>query len=310
MTASALIRVRMPALGIRALTVALALPSYLVLMWMGEAVWVGAVVWSAIIAGHEYFNLMETGGYPTNSKLGMLWIAILIVRYSGALNNIPLAVVITWGMMALLASALFSRRTPFLTWLSTAGGAMYIGSSLALLVPIRQSEAGFWWLLFLLGSTFMADTGAYLVGSVWGKRKLWPAISPKKSWEGLLGALVIGPLCGMGLAWLSMQAGPSQALLAAAQAPLLQLDWIRDITALNASFFRPLPLSWATALGLGILIGVWGQIGDLAISMWKRHVGAKDTGTLFRGHGGMLDRLDSLLFTAPLVFSFILIFGG
>lgn len=307
MSRSTLARIKMPALGVRVLTVSFILPTYILFMWLGEAIWGAAVIWSAMMAGYEYFNLMERGGYPTNSKLGMLWIAILIARYSGALDSIPLAMVVTWGMIALLASALFSQRTPFLTWLSTAGGAMYIGSSLALLVPIRQSEAGFWWLIFLIASTFMADTGAYLVGSVFGRHKLWPQLSPKKSWEGLIGALTIGPLCGAGLVHATHQPGFTQPFKTFSAMPLHSHAWFQDITALQASFFAPLPINFAAGLGIAVLIAILGQMGDLAISMWKRHVGVKDTGTLFRGHGGMLDRLDSLLFTTPLVFTFILL---
>ncbi len=300
-------RIRIPALGMRLLTVSVALPSYVFLMWAGETFWIAAVVWSAIIAGYEYFNLMEKGGYPTNSKLGMVWIAILIIRYSGAFDTIPLAVVVTWGMIALLASALFSRRTPFLTWLSTAGGAMYIGSSMALLIPIRQHESGFWWLFFVMLSTYMADTGAYLVGSLWGKHKMFPDISPKKSWEGLLGAVTIGPLFGILLILASYQPGWSKALIALSQTPVLSWTGVQTITSLDPFFFAPLPINLWTGLALGMAISLLGQLGDLTISMWKRHVGAKDSGTFFRGHGGMLDRLDSLLFTAPLVYSFILL---
>lgn len=301
-------RIKIPSLGIRTITVALVVPAYALFIWMGESIWVGAVIWSAIIAGHEYFNLMESGGYPTNSKFGMLWIAILIASYSGALAQIPMVVIITWGMMTLLASALFSRRTPFLTWLSTAGGTLYIGSSLALLVPIRQTEAGFWWLVFLLIGTFMSDVGAYIIGSIFGKHKLWPEISPKKSWEGLAGALVIGPLSALWLVWASHQPGLAQFLLNFSELPAMQRDWITDLIAIEPVYFVPLPIALSVGLIMGILIAIFGQMGDLTISMWKRHVGAKDTGTIFRGHGGMLDRLDSLLFTAPLVFAFILIF--
>ncbi len=300
-------RIRIPALGIRLLTVAVAVPSYVFLMWVGETFWIAAVVWSAIIAGYEYFNLMEKGGYPTNSKLGMVWIAILIIRYSGAFDNIPFSVVVTWGMVVLLASALFSRRTPFLTWLSTAGGAMYIGSSMALLIPIRQHESGFWWLFFLMFSTYMADAGAYLVGSLWGKHKMWPDISPKKSWEGLIGSVTVGPLSGLTVILASYQPGWDRALIALSQTPFLSWTGIQTVTSLDPFFFSPMPINLWTGWALAMAISLLGQLGDLTISMWKRHVGAKDSGTFFRGHGGMLDRLDSLLFTAPLVYSFILL---
>lgn len=302
------LRLRRPAgLGIRLLTVCIVVPSYIGLVALGEAIWAAAVVWSAIMAGYEYFNLMEKGGYPTNSKLGMALIAILIVRYSGAFSNIPLAVVITWGMIALLASALFSRRTPFLTWLSTAGGSIYIGSCLALLVPIRQGDAGFWWLMFLMFSTYMSDAGAYLVGSLLGRHKMWPELSPKKTWEGLIGALVLGPLFGLIMIYLSNLTVWSPLMVNLSESLFWQRPWIQEITALDVPSFSPLPISYGMGLVLAVGIALLGQLGDLVVSMWKRHVGTKDSGTLFRGHGGMLDRVDSLLFSTPLVFSLILL---
>lgn len=306
MTATARTRISIPSLGIRTITVALAVPAYVFCIWMGESIWVGAVIWSAILAGYEYFTLMESGGYPTNSKFGMLWIAILIARYSGELAEIPMALFLTWGMIILLASALFSHRTPFLTWLSTAGGVLYIGSTLALLIPIRHAESGFWWLILLLLGTFMSDTGAYIVGSLWGRHKLWPEISPKKSKEGLVGALTVGPLCCLWLVWASKRTGFTNLLERFSELAIMQQPWISNPLALEPQYFLPLPLGLAEGLGIGVLIAAFGQIGDLTISMWKRHLGAKDTGTFFRGHGGMLDRLDSLLFTAPLMFAIMI----
>jgi phosphatidate cytidylyltransferase len=116
--------------------------------------------------------------------------------------------------------------------------------------------------------TWGADTFAYLVGSRWGRHKLWPRLSPKKSWEGLAGS-VLGSLLGaVGVAVL-------------------------------------FNLSWASCLFLGLIIPVVDLFGDVSISMMKRDVGVKDSSNLFPGHGGFLDRIDSLLFVSIVVYYYV-----
>ncbi|MCG8403027.1 MAG: phosphatidate cytidylyltransferase, partial [Firmicutes bacterium] len=125
------------------------------------------------------------------------------------------------------------------------------------------------WLIFLLVCTWSSDTGAYLVGRKWGKRKMAPSLSPGKTVEGAAGG-VLG------------------SLLAA---------------ALVAVFYRELPE--LPVLVLGVLVGVAAQVGDLMESALKRQAGVKDSGRLIPGHGGILDRFDSMLFTAPLVYYYV-----
>jgi phosphatidate cytidylyltransferase len=124
-----------------------------------------------------------------------------------------------------------------------------------------------WWLLMAILITWSNDTLAYFTGVTIGKHKLWPRLSPKKSWEGTVGGFLGAALAGGLVAMLS-------------------------------------PLS--IGFGLGALIGLIGGIlalfGDLSISMVKRQVGVKDSGHLIPGHGGMLDRLDSVLFVVPFVY--------
>ncbi|MBA3571545.1 MAG: phosphatidate cytidylyltransferase, partial [Pyrinomonadaceae bacterium] len=119
--------------------------------------------------------------------------------------------------------------------------------------------------LVLMGS----DTGAYFVGRAFGKRKLAPSISPEKTWEGVAGGLLAGLLMG---------------------------------TIAHFWFFRELPLK--LALPLAAVMTVVGILGDLTESALKRSAGAKDTANILPGHGGLLDRLDSLLFNAPVIYYF------
>ena len=131
------------------------------------------------------------------------------------------------------------------------------------------------WLLFLLLTTFSVDSAAFLVGRAWGRRRLAPAISPGKTWEGAFAGFVAG----------------------VAVAPILG--------ALLA-----LPLSVAEGLGLGAGMAVLAQLGDLAESLLKRSVGVKDAGVLVPGHGGVLDRYDSIVFPLLLVYYYVVLFKG
>jgi phosphatidate cytidylyltransferase len=137
-------------------------------------------------------------------------------------------------------------------------------------VELHGLAGGLHWIWLLVLVTWVGETSAYFVGSMLGRRKLAPAISPKKTVEGALAQLVISPLAAL-----------------AAQ------PWLGST------------LTAAEAVGLGLVLGVVGQVGDLVESALKRSVGAKDAGQLIPGHGGILDRLDGLLFNTPVVFYYV-----
>jgi phosphatidate cytidylyltransferase len=147
---------------------------------------------------------------------------------------------------------------------------LYVVLPLSLLVVIDRFPGGNLWIFFLLAAVFANDTGAFYVGRSLGKRKLHPSVSPGKTWEGTVGG------------WLA-------AVLAA---------WIW--CALSGLY----PFDWAMA-ALAAGVAVLGQIGDLAESMLKRSYGVKDSGGILPGHGGILDRIDGLLFAIPLLYVFL-----
>jgi phosphatidate cytidylyltransferase len=170
-----------------------------------------------------------------------------------------------------------SRRERLVfSWGWTLAGILYMGWMLSHYVTLRELDHGRELVLLVLFSTFACDTVAFLVGRTWGRHLMAPAISPKKTWEGAVAGFV--------------------AAIAAALAlrSLLNLgDW-------------ELPLSYVQTVVLGCLIGLFAQIGDLLESLIKRRAGAKDSGRLMPGHGGILDRVDSLVFTGAIVYYYVI----
>ena len=204
---------------------------------------------------------LYTGGVARPSEL-TVWTGLAIVAFG-------VVAILVWLLEAL-------RRRPYpavLGALFTLGGALYLGLGLGFLIDLRLAESDGtrgWlgalpvWLLLALIPTWIGDSVAYLVGARLGSRKIVPRISPGKTWEGTLAGFAAAAVTALLIAVSAgTQTGP--ALLVAA------------------------------------LVGPVGFAGDLFESALKRAVGAKDSGTLFPGHGGVLDRIDSLIFVAPTV---------
>ena len=149
-------------------------------------------------------------------------------------------------------------------------GIIYIPVLLSFLILIRQGSSGMIWIFILLAIIFAGDTSAYYVGSYFGRRKISPAISPGKTIEGAIGGLGANLIVG----------------------------------TIGKSFFLP-GLPWGTSILFFIAVGIAGQVGDLFESELKRSSGIKDSSSILPGHGGILDRIDALLFAAPVAYIFI-----
>lgn len=153
-------------------------------------------------------------------------------------------------------------------------GLAWVGL-MTFLIRLRSLDHGVAMLLLALGISWAADTGAYFAGRSFGRTRLYPRVSPKKTWEGLAG-------------------GVAGSML-----------WVLAIEAFALPTF-----SWATVLVMGPVASVAGVLGDLNESMLKRSHGVKDSGTILPGHGGLLDRIDSVLFVAPVVWAWHVGFPG
>ena len=216
-------------------------------------------------------------------RVGLAPIVLLSVPAAVSLAVLPVSVhqpQTAWiGLIVLLlvgagsASLLPGRfRSGLLSWTVTVIAVLYVGLLLGHLTLLRGMRDGAWWVFDTLVITWAYDTGAYFAGSLLGRRPFMHHISPKKTVEGVLGGLFLSGLAGLIFV-------PTTGLV-----------------------------PWQGIL-LGVALAVAAQAGDLVESMVKRQTGVKDSGALVPGHGGILDRIDSLLFTAPLAAYAALLLG-
>jgi phosphatidate cytidylyltransferase len=243
---------------------------------------------AAALGAWEFYRLGTHAGARPLTVFGVIWAVLFIVAalFNGEwASSSEAASYADWAVGALLASAavlpliwlvIFRRDTWPQSWVWTLTGILYMGWMVGHYVMLRQLDHGRELVILALFTTFACDTSAFFVGRTWGKHHMTPTISPHKTWEGAIGGF----------------AGAVAA--AAALCYLLNLgSWT-------------LPLGYLEAAGVGCLVGVAAQLGDLLESMLKRRAGVKDSGNLLPGHGGVLDRIDSLVFTGVIVYYFVL----
>lgn len=248
-------------------------PLVLGLAYLGGLWFLGLMLLVGFLAGWEYFSLLVQGGSAPLRWPGLIGILAVIAEAYWA-QAWSLRLLLTALIVLSLVIALFrSGQTPVTDWAWSLAGVIYFGLLLNHFVALRNLPAGLQWLLLGLLLTWITDTGAYFSGRGLGKHKLWPRHSPKKTWEGAIGGWLVGTAAGALLGpWL------------VGQSP------------------------WAGA-ALGGLVCLVAPFGDLAESMVKRQMGAKDSGHLIPGHGGMWDRIDSLLFVIPVVYYWASLIG-
>jgi phosphatidate cytidylyltransferase len=166
----------------------------------------------------------------------------------------------------------------------------YIAIPMALLVEVRQQSAGAIWTIYTLLAVWAGDIFAYFVGKSLGRHRMSPQISPNKTWEGaaasILASVIVGTL------WMQHAPGISSALLR-----------IGLIDRRDGMFGLEQPQLWPIIL-LSAVVNIAAQLGDLIESLIKRGAGAKDSGAILPGHGGMLDRIDAMLFAVPIVWAY------
>lgn len=258
----------------RLISALILLPIGIAVILIGGGLFDLVIAFIFTLAVYEFVQLMKTGKFAPNLvfAVALMWMLLLdAVLPRLSLSRPALALL----LIAALAWQMRDRAgSPTANWALTVTGGIYLGVAGAHFILIRQLNDGQWWLLLALAGTWLADSGAYFVGRKFGVHKMTPSLSPKKSWEGLAGGVAFGVLF--------------TALLAVVLSQVLNID-----------------LPWWAGAVLGLIGALIGVLGDLSISMIKREVGAKDSGHIIPGHGGVLDRLDSLLFTIVVSFYFI-----
>ncbi len=252
----------------RLVLAALSIPIlYVLIRYLPSQAFSALTLVTAVLALREFYRLY----YPQDQllvehALGSALTGILFASIVWPLG-IPERALWCGALFAVVVWRVASKRAlkPALTDSAVLlFGVLYVGLTLSHLVLLRELEDGVLLVFMLLLVTWGGDTGAYLAGKAFGRHKLAPAISPNKTVEGLCGGLLFAVMGAM----------------------------------LSQLWFLP-SFSLAEAVVLGLVLGGAGVIGDLAESAMKRSAGVKDSGHLLPGHGGVLDRIDSLLFTAP-----------
>lgn len=240
-------------------------------------------VWG-IIAVLEFYRLVSATKISPLTYFGLAWTLLLILsRDSDLLSvighysdlNLLTPLLLTSAVVFPLIWLILRRQKDgaFAGWSWTIAGIIYVGWLLSYLVALRGLDDGRNWIFFALFTTFASDTAAFFTGRAIGRHKLAPHISPGKTWEGAIGG-VLGAII--------------VSLFFVLPTPLI------------------LPLNWWQAIILGLLVSVFGQFGDLVESLFKRNMGAKDSGNLLPGHGGFLDRMDSVVFAGIVVYYYVI----
>jgi phosphatidate cytidylyltransferase len=257
----------------------------------------GVLVLAAVIAGGrwivlgvlgvvsigliEYVHLVARRGHRAFGGLMLLWAALFVADRTfpwlglfGPGTALLLLATLGWALVRYRQGT----SNAFTGFALTIAGSFYVGWSMAHFVGIRGMEDGLFWTLTVLFSVWCADTAAYVVGRLMGRARLAPDVSPNKTWAGYLGGVIVTPvvIAALTTAWQRLGAGEA--------------------------------VTWQHGLTIGLLVALIAPLGDLGISMIKRHVRVKDSSPLIPGHGGFLDRMDALLVAGLIGYYYLTLF--
>ena len=267
-----------------------AIPLVVAAVWFDKPLpWFAVFVsiWG-ILAILEFYRLVAASKVAPLTYFGLIWTPLFILSRNSVLLsilepyfnlNLLMPFLLTSTVIISLIWLLLRphKENAFAAWAWTIAGITYLGWLLGYLVALRDLNGGRNWVFFALFVTFASDSTAFFVGRTWGRHHLAPRISPAKTWEGAIGG-ILGSI-------------------------IFSLFFILP-TPLS------LPLNYGQAMFLGLLVSIMGQLGDLVKSLFKRNMGVKDSGKLLPGHGGVLDRTDSVIFAGVVVYYYALLISG
>jgi len=258
-----------------------AIPATVGVLWLGGWWLAGAIGVLGILGAREVYDFARRQAIEPISWLGYLGAAAFPVLMGVLVSELwhwfYFVFLLTLWFLGILVAAMARgpTRRPLTAVAITTFGALYASLPLSFLLPLRYVGAGSWspvagltLVLFPLVLTWICDTFAYMAGSQFGGPKMAPVLSPNKTWSGAVGGAV-GAIAAAGLL---------------GELVLNRLGWTFSLPQL---------------LSVGVAVGIVAQVGDVAESLLKREIGVKDSSSLIPGHGGVLDRLDSLYFVIP-----------
>ena len=255
----------------RVVTALWGIPLLVIAVWFDEPLpWftIFMAIWGLLTA-YEFYRLVGVSQIPSLTFIGMLWTLLFILSpHCNYQFTVPFLLTSAIVLSLIWLVLRPQKEGAFLGWVWTMAGILYVGWLLSYLVALRL-DGGRNWVLFALFTTFGSDTAAFFIGRALGKHHLAPKISPHKTREGAIGGVIGAMLV---------------SLLFVAPAPL------------------SLPLNYGQAILLALAVSVLGQFGDLAESLLKRNLGVKESGKAMPGHGGFLDRTDSVVFAGVVVY--------
>jgi phosphatidate cytidylyltransferase len=264
----------------RVLTALAALSLVLPLLFMGGLKGMSVIVAAALLLGLSEYAVMA---FPGSSRTGFAVLSLMVLPSVAVFFLAPpswMAVTLALTVMGAMVFVMLAPPSQDLSMgLQHLGryvlGATWIGLLLPFLMMLRMLDDGVWFVFFAMCIAWSSDTGAYIVGRQWGRTKLYPRISPNKTWEGALGGVF---------------------------AAVLTCFAIRSLVLHS--------LVWQDCVVLGSVGACMGVLGDLTESMVKRAYDVKDSGSIMPGHGGVLDRVDALMFVAPTVYGYLVLVKG
>ncbi len=263
----------------RVISAAILIPLVLGMIWLGRWPFALLILVATLLAGWEYKEMFARKGLKL--ALPLIWAFDGLWLMNAQWEQKPwfeagLALLVLLNVLWTLYERTRhpDQKDPTERWAMTIAGGLYLGMGGAYLMRLRGLPDGLWWTLTTLPVIWISDSAAYYVGRRYGRHKMAPTISPGKSWEGYAGEITAGLLSGALLGWI----------------------W----SALAA---EPITLTPWNGMILGGLLAILSPAGDFFISMMKREVGVKDSSTLIPGHGGVFDRIDSLLWAGIIGFA-------
>ena len=258
----------------RVISGVLFLPLFYLVAWKLPPIYFAALVLLAVSVGqYEFYRIAKARGIVPNTILGIVIGALLIMESYHPVFQAGERLYLPGLLLLIMTARLFSPRPvqgAIEDIAATFLGISYVALLFSFQIAIRMGIDGKQWLVFLFFVIWASDIGAYSIGIPFGRHRLYEKVSPKKSIEGFAGAVI-----------------------AAGGMALLCRIW----------FMPVIGMAEIAAIGVGLAIA--GTIGDLAESLLKRAAGVKDSGTVIPGHGGILDRMDSMLFAAPVLYYYL-----